>query len=332
MLPQENILPKSLQEVKKLLKEYELHYEKIHACVNDCCLFRKENEALDACPKCKSSRWKVSESNKETKKRIPAKILRYFPIIPRFKRMYGSLEIAKNLLWHSSHLSQDGKIRHPVDSIAWDLVNHKWPEFALEPRNLRLGLSADGFNHFRDFSSPYSCWSVMLVTYNFPPWLCFKEDSMMLTLLIPGPKQPGNDIDVYLQPFIEDLMKLWKDGVVVFDTATQSIFNLRAILLWTINDFAPYGNLAGCFTKGNFACPICGVNTCSTWLTSSKKTVYMGHRRFLERDHIFRDKSTWFDGTCEERGRPEVMTGYDVANAVKNIKNDWGKKEKEREM
>ncbi|KAK9149125.1 hypothetical protein Scep_007882 [Stephania cephalantha] len=70
MLPQENILPKSLQEVKKLLKEYELHYEKIHACVNDCCLFRKENEALDACPKCKSSRWKVSKSNKETKKKF----------------------------------------------------------------------------------------------------------------------------------------------------------------------------------------------------------------------------------------------------------------------
>ena len=35
--------------------------------------------------------------------------------------------------------------------------------------------------------------------------------------MISGPKQPGNDIDVYLNPLLEDFKLLWVDGVEVFD-------------------------------------------------------------------------------------------------------------------
>jgi len=39
----------------------------------------------------------------------------------------------------------------------------------------------------------------------------------MLSMMISGPRQQKNDIDVYLSPLIEDLTKLWNEGVVVFD-------------------------------------------------------------------------------------------------------------------
>ncbi|KAL5837267.1 hypothetical protein ACOSQ3_014436 [Xanthoceras sorbifolium] len=52
MLPQDNVLPDSLYSTKKLLKVFDLGYEKIHACVNDCCLFRKELGHLEECPRC----------------------------------------------------------------------------------------------------------------------------------------------------------------------------------------------------------------------------------------------------------------------------------------
>ena len=32
-----------------------------------------------------------------------------------------------------------------------------------------------------------------------------------------GPRQPRNDIDVYLSPLFEHLTKLWDEGVLVFD-------------------------------------------------------------------------------------------------------------------
>jgi len=62
---------------------------------------------------------------------------------------------------------------------------------------------------------------VLLVIYNLPPALCMKHKYMMLSMMISGPKQPGNDIDVYLNPLIEDLKLLWNEGVYVFDAFTN---------------------------------------------------------------------------------------------------------------
>ena len=122
--------------------------------------------------------------------------------------MFKIYEVGESLQWHSQHKSIDGKIRHPVDSVAWELIDKKWPEFAMDSRNLRFGLATDSFNPFFNMSSRYSCWSVMLVTYNLRPWLCMKKENIMLTLLISGPRQPGNNIDVYLQLLVEDLQHL----------------------------------------------------------------------------------------------------------------------------
>ncbi|KAK2658057.1 hypothetical protein Ddye_011109, partial [Dipteronia dyeriana] len=198
MLPQHNVLPDSLYSTKKLLKVFDLGYEKIHACVNDCCLFRKELKQLKECPQCGESRWKVNKHTNHIYEGVSAKVLRYFPILPRFRRMFRTIELANELTWHSTHTSQDRKMCHPVDSPAWETIDDTWLCFASDLRNLRLGLAADGFNPFRNLSSTHSTWPVVLVTYNLPPWKCMSKENLMLTLLIPRPKQPRNDIDVYL--------------------------------------------------------------------------------------------------------------------------------------
>ena len=80
---------------------------------------------------------------------------------------------------------------------------------------------------------------------------------MMLSMMISSPRQLGNDIDVYLSPLIEDLTKLWDEGVLVFDGFRNETFHLCAMLFCTINDFLAYGNLSGYSVKGHRACPIC---------------------------------------------------------------------------
>lgn len=57
------------------------------------------------------------------------------------------------------------------------------------------------------------------------------QENLILTLLIPGPRQLGNDVYVYLEPLIEDLNELWNNGVDIYDRFSKSIFNLKAILL-----------------------------------------------------------------------------------------------------
>ena len=50
-------------------------------------------------------------------------------------------------------------------------------------------------------------------------------------MLIPGPKPPGMDIDVYLRPLVLELKELWEKGVTTWDAGTRKNFKLHALLL-----------------------------------------------------------------------------------------------------
>jgi len=80
-------LPKSYNEMKALLRKLGFGYVSIHVCKYDCALFWKDHEEDDHCLVCGFTRWKV---NKEGKKKVPHKVLRYFPIIPRLQRLFIS--------------------------------------------------------------------------------------------------------------------------------------------------------------------------------------------------------------------------------------------------
>lgn len=336
MLPEDNVLPTSTDAMKKFLRVFGFGYENIHACKNDCILYRKQYDGLTSCPRCSASRWEIDKHTKEEKTGIPAKVLRYFPIKERFRRMYRSRRMADDLRWHFSNASEDGPMRHPVDSPTWAQVNDRWPEFASDPRNLRLGLSTDGMDPFSIQNSKLITWSVLLVNYNLPHTLCMKSENVMLSMLIPGPTAPSNNIDVYLQPLIEDLKDLWDEGVEMYDSFSKETFKLRAILLWTISDYPALGTLAGCKVKGKQACIVCGKDTPSRWLKFSRKHVYLGNRIRLRPGHPYRRRRGWFDNTVEERSASRIHTGVDIFEQLKGFVNDFGraldKKKKKEEV
>jgi hypothetical protein len=168
----------------------------------------------------------------------------------------------KLMRWHEEELVNDGKMRHLADSLAWKHVNKEYyKDFADDPRNIRLGLAAHGFNPFGMLNVAYTTWPVILIPYNLPPWLCLKQPYWMMSMLIPGPKSPGMNIDVYLQPLIDELIELWVTGVKSWDEDRKENFTLWALLLWTINDFTAYAVLSGWSTNGKFACPYCHKDT-----------------------------------------------------------------------
>ena len=131
-------------------------------------------------------------------------------------------------------------------------------------------------NPYRTLNSKHSTWPVLLTIYNLPPWLCMKRKYIMLTLLIPGPKEAGNNIDVYLQPLIEDLLLLWNEGERIYDAYSQTNFTLRAMIFCTISDFPGYGNLSGYSVKGALACPICEDSTIDIRLHNCKNIYIYG--------------------------------------------------------
>ncbi|KAL4020663.1 hypothetical protein IC575_019444 [Cucumis melo] len=66
ILPTTNKLPNSLYEAKKTLGALGMECEKIHACPNNCCLYRKEFSNATECPECGQSRWKnIKDTNEK---------------------------------------------------------------------------------------------------------------------------------------------------------------------------------------------------------------------------------------------------------------------------
>jgi len=87
------------------------------------------------------------------------------------------------------------------------------------------------------------------------------EEEIYVVIMILGPRQSGNDINVCLKLLIDDLKLLWEECVDFYDSYCEESFCLRAMLFCTINDFLTYGNLSCYSVKGHFACPICEENT-----------------------------------------------------------------------
>ncbi|KAK1662429.1 hypothetical protein QYE76_050588 [Lolium multiflorum] len=323
----------SILELLKWKAEVGLDVQKIHACINDCILYRGEKyENLNKCPICGALRYKIRKDDpgdvegEPPRKRVPAKVMWYAPIIPRLKRLFRNKEHAKLLRWHMEERKKDVMLRHPADGRQWRNIGREFPDFAGEARNLYFGLSTDGMNPFGEQSCSHSTWPVTLCIYNLPPWLCMKRKFIMMPVLIQGPKQPGNDIDVYLRPLVDELLELWgKPGVRVWDEHTEQEFNLRALLFVTINDWPALSNISGQTNKGYNACTHCLDETESKYLGKSRKVVYPFNRRFLPHKHPLRKKGKHFDGEADRRPKPVPRSGADIFDMVKDLNVIFGK-------
>lgn len=210
---------------------------------------------------------------------------------------------------------------HPSDSEAWKHFDRTFTDFASEPRNVRLGLCTDGFSVFGKFGKQYSCWPVLTTPYNMSPSMCMKKPFIFLSLLIPGPKNPKNNLDVYMQPLIDELKHLWSVGSLTYDISKKQNFNLRAALLWTISDFPAYSMLSGWNTFGKKACPYCMDNSKAFWLKHGGKVSWFDcHRQFLDSDHPFRKNKTAFcKNRVENDSAPHIMSGEELWQCVKDL-------------
>ncbi|GJT72114.1 putative transposon, En/Spm-like protein [Tanacetum coccineum] len=137
-------------------------------------------------------------------------------------------------------------------------IDEKFPEIAEDPRNLRLGISAEGFDVSKGNRHH---------------------------------RYPGNDIDVFLEPLVDDLHTLFETGVDTYDASTKDNFNLRDVVLWTINDYPVLGTLCGC--------PYSGFKGCV------QKKAFNEQQEFLL--------------------APNLITGEQIYNEVQHIENKWGK-------
>ncbi|GKE80962.1 putative reverse transcriptase domain-containing protein [Tanacetum coccineum] len=133
--------------------------------------------------------------------------------------------ILEDLRWHATWRIIDGVLCHPADSQAWRTIDDKFPEIAEDPRNLRLRISDDGVD------------------------------------VNTGNRHHIEMISIFLEPLVDDLHTLFDTGVDTYDASTKDNFNLRAVVLWTINDYLALGTLCGYPYSGFKGCVVCGKET-----------------------------------------------------------------------
>jgi hypothetical protein len=134
VLPNQNGSPTITYLAKKIICSLTLGVEKIHACLNHCILYRKEQEFKDKCPR-RNACWykwndnieKYSYNNKRKgwkrkntisldqdsqgskERKVPTLVMWYLPIIDCLKHMFSNAREAQLLLWHVQR-KRDGKI------------------------------------------------------------------------------------------------------------------------------------------------------------------------------------------------------------------------------
>ena len=97
-------------------------------------------------------------------------------------------------------------------------------------------------NPFDQVRSNHSTWLVTLCIYNLPPWVCMKRSYIQMPLLIQGPRQSGNDIDVFLEPVIDELVKMFEKGVPdVWEEYKKEHVTIKGVLIATITDLLGRG-------------------------------------------------------------------------------------------
>jgi hypothetical protein len=157
--------------------------------------------------------------------------------------------------------------------------------------------------------------------YNLPPNKYLQQDFVFLALVIPGPKDPKKQMNIFLHPLMEEMKEVWQ-GVNAYDTHLKCRFNLHPTYLRSICDYLAYDKFVGCCVHGRLNCPICIDDTDAFRLQHDKKVSFIDyHRRFLLSNHLFRnDIQSFLKDKTIRKGPPKQKFGADIIKMLNDLK------------
>ena len=112
--------------------------------------------------------------------------------------------------------------------------------FLLKCYNLGLLLNVDWFQPYAHVQ--YSVGAIYIAILNLPHRLRYKRENMLLVGVIPGPHEPRLHINYFLEPVVDDLLKLWEG--VQMDTA-EGNQRVQAVLLCNSSDIPAMRKVGG---------------------------------------------------------------------------------------
>ena len=125
--------------------------------------------------------------------------------------------------------------------------------FFSEPHSYGLLLNVDWFEPFEH--SIYAVGVIFMALLNLPRSIRYHQENIIVCGLIPGPKEPSQSINSFLEPLVEELLLLWRGEEVELQTGS---IRIRAALLCVSCDSPAMRKVAGFVahnaSKGCFKC------------------------------------------------------------------------------
>ncbi|KAK1697913.1 hypothetical protein QYE76_014610 [Lolium multiflorum] len=130
-----------------------------------------------------------------------------------------------------------------------------------------------------------------------------------------GPKYPGKNMNVYLEPLVDDLVRGWEGrGIRTYDASKKEYFDMYVWYHTSLHDLPARALFCGWCTHGKWPCPQCRQAVTFFWLNKGGKySCFDEARQFLERRHAYRsDVKSFKKGRVVRGPKPIPKTGTEI--------------------
>jgi hypothetical protein len=150
------------------------------------------------------------------------------------------------------------KMIHPSDGSEWKKFVKKYPLKAGDSRSVAVAISTDGFNPYGMSAAVYSYWPVFVIPINLPPSVCMRSENMFVSMIISGLKYQGKNMNVYLEPLVDDLLRGWEGrGIQTDDASKKEYFDMYVWYHTSLHDLPARALFCGWCTLGKWPCLVC---------------------------------------------------------------------------
>ena len=142
-----------------------------------------------------------------------------------------------------------------------------------------------------------------------------RSENMFVSMIIPGPKYPGKNMNVYLEPLVDDLVRGWEGrGIRTYDASKKEYFDMYVWYHTSLHDLPARALFCGWCTHGKWPCPQCRQAVTFFWLNKGGKySCFDEARQFLERRHGYRsDVKSFKKGRVVRGPKPILKTGTEI--------------------
>ena len=172
---------------------------------------------------------------------VPLKVFCYRSVIlaiEQFVRKPGNIDIFNH--WRTRNIPA-GIMGDIYDGAVWkSFLSVDGKEFFSCRYSLGLLINVDWFQPYKHVQ--YSLGAIYMAVLNFPRSLRYRRENMILVGVIPGPHEPSLHINSFLEPLVQDLLKLWQGIEMQTSEGAQIV---RAAVLCNSSDIPATRKVGG---------------------------------------------------------------------------------------